>query len=63
MQQSDHDYFARRAREERVAAERADSAEARRSHLELAHRYEAAAAAAAGLPVVQLKVGGKRAAG
>lgn len=63
MRQSDHDYFKRRALEERTAAERAEAPEARRSHLELAHRYEAAAAAAAGMPVVQLTPGRRRAVG
>ena len=63
MRQSDQQYFTRRALEERAAADRAGSPEARRSHLELAHRYETAAAAAAGMPVVQLTPGRKRAAG
>jgi hypothetical protein len=58
MSESDHDYFTRRAAEERAAAESADHPEAERSHLELAHRYEAAAAASLGMPVVQLRVGG-----
>lgn len=61
MSESDHDYFLRRAAEERAAAEKADkadNADAGRSHLELAHRYEAAAAAALrGVPVVQLRAG------
>jgi len=50
--ESDRDYFSRRAAEERAAAGRAESGHARRSHLELAQRYEAVAAAAAGDPVV-----------
>ena len=54
MTDSDHDYFMRRAAEEHAAAKCADDPNAERSHLELAHRYEAAAAAALGIPVVQL---------
>jgi hypothetical protein len=42
---SDSDYFHRRADEERTAAERATSDLAREVHLELAVRYERAAAA------------------
>lgn len=57
MSESDHVYFTRRAAEERAAATRAENAEAERSHLELAHRYEAAAAAARGFPIVQLAAG------
>lgn len=57
MTESDHDYFMRRAAEERAAAEKTDNTDAKRSHLELAHRYEAAAAAVLGMPVVQLRVG------
>ena len=38
--ESDHDYFARRAREERSAADRASTVAAQLSHLELAERYE-----------------------
>ena len=53
----DYDYFIRRAAEERAAAERTGHAAAKRSHEELAHRYEVAAAAMAGVPVVQLNVG------
>ncbi len=56
MTESDHDYFARRAAEERSAAARAESAEAERCHLELAQRYEVVAAAALGAPVLQLRV-------
>jgi hypothetical protein len=56
MSESDHDYFMRRAAEERAAAEYAGSAEAERSHRELAVRYEAAAAAALGAPVVQFRI-------
>ena len=54
--ESDHDYFTRRAAEERVAAEHTQHPDVQRSHLELAHRYEAAAAAVLGMPVVQLRV-------
>jgi hypothetical protein len=39
MIESDFHYFQRRAGEERLAAERAMCAEARRAHLELASRY------------------------
>lgn len=39
MPESDRDYFARRAREERAAAARAASEEARASHAGLAERY------------------------
>jgi hypothetical protein len=60
MAESDHDYFKRRAGEERAAAERTDQADARESHLELANRYEAAAAASLGMPVVQLRPGAGR---
>lgn len=56
---SDHEYFARRAAEERAAAKNAQNSEAERSHLELAHRYEAAAAASLGAPVVQLTTTGQ----
>jgi hypothetical protein len=55
MSQTDHDYFMRRAAEERALAERTSHPEAQRSHLELAHRYEAVAAAALGDRVVQLR--------
>jgi hypothetical protein len=55
--ESDHDYFMRRAAEERAAAERTQHPDVQRSHLELAHRYEAAAAAVIGMPVVQLRPG------
>jgi hypothetical protein len=48
MNESDHDYFARRAAEERAAAEREQHPFARQAHEELALRYEAAAAAAIG---------------
>lgn len=57
MTGSDQSYFARRAAEERAAAERSNCPDAQRSHLELAHRYEVAAAASEGLPVVQLRTG------
>jgi hypothetical protein len=52
VRESDEHYFTRRAAEERSAAGRAENAHARRSHIELAQRYEAVAAAAAGDPVV-----------
>lgn len=42
---SDSEYFHRRAKEERAAAEQAANALAREVHLELAMRYERAAAA------------------
>ena len=61
MRQSDYEYFTRRAAEERAAADQAACPRSRRSHLELAHRYEAAAAASAGAAVVQLTVGRRRA--
>ena len=57
MPESDHDYFTRRAAEERAAAKTAGHPEAERSHLELAHRYDVAAAASLGMPIVQLRVG------
>jgi pyridoxine/pyridoxamine 5'-phosphate oxidase len=38
--EADHEYFARRAREERTGAEAAGSSEARAAHLELAERYD-----------------------
>jgi hypothetical protein len=60
MTESDHGYFNRRAAEERAAAEQAEHPVAKRSHLELAHRYEAAAAASLGMPIVQLIVGSAR---
>lgn len=45
MTEPDHLYFERRSIEEREAAERATHPTARESHLQLARRYEAAAAA------------------
>ena len=60
MIESDHDYFMRRAAEERAAAERADHAAAQRSHLELADRYEAVAIAVLGVPLAELKVSAAR---
>ena len=48
MSEADHVYFTRRAAEERAAAEREQHPLARRSHEELALRYEAAAAAMLG---------------
>ena len=56
MIETDHDYFMRRAAEERAAAERADHPEARRSHLELADRYEAVATAVLGVPVAEMRI-------
>jgi hypothetical protein len=44
----DHDYFLRRASEEREAAERAAHPIARQSHLELADRYNEIAEATTG---------------
>jgi hypothetical protein len=38
------DYYRRRAREERAAAERSDDERVRRSHLEMSRRYDEAAA-------------------
>jgi hypothetical protein len=43
MSDSDHDYFIRRASEERNAAARASHPLVRETHLALAARYEAAA--------------------
>jgi hypothetical protein len=57
MTEADHEYFIRRAAEERAAAEGTEHPAAKRSHEERAHRYEVAAAAMLGLPVVQLNVG------
>jgi hypothetical protein len=57
MRESDQHYFTRRAAEERAAAERADSPEAERTHLELAQRYDVAAAVSSRRGVVQLRVG------
>jgi hypothetical protein len=37
--EADHQYFSRRAKEERAAADAASSIEARTAHLELASRY------------------------
>jgi hypothetical protein len=55
MHESDQDYFGRRAREERHAAESAQHPHARRAHLELADRYdemsEATRPAAARAPI------------
>ena len=48
MTEADHVYFMRRAAEERAAAEREAHPAARRSHEELALRYEASAAAMVG---------------
>ena len=43
MPETDHDYIARRALEEREAAARATSEPAQRSHKQLAERYAKAA--------------------
>ena len=40
--ENDRDYFRRRANEERAAAMKSPNVHARRTHLELADRYEAA---------------------
>lgn len=40
MTESDESYFRRRAEEERVAAGKAASDEARHAHLEMAERYD-----------------------
>lgn len=45
MPESDRDYFARRAREERAAATRAASEDARASHADLAEPYAELASA------------------
>lgn len=45
MIETDYEYFQRRAAEERAAAQRTDHPDARRSHLELAERYDEVAAA------------------
>ena len=52
---SDYDYFMRRAAEERAAGDRAEHPEAQRSHLELAQRYESAAASVRREAVAELK--------
>jgi hypothetical protein len=57
---SDSDYFARRAAEERLAAERAINPSAREAHLELAARYEQAAATT---HANIFSIGGRRSAG
>jgi hypothetical protein len=49
MTESDHDYFRRRAAEERAAGERAIDPLARRAHLELAGRYDEVAGAVKGV--------------
>jgi hypothetical protein len=51
VRESDGSYFKRRAGEERLAAERATDPCAQRVHLDLADRYDDAAAA------VQMKIG------
>jgi hypothetical protein len=56
VKESDQTYFKRRAAEERAAASRAEHPRAQQSHLELAFRFQVAAAAASGEPVVQLAV-------
>ena len=40
MTESDASYFRRRAEEERAAADKATSGEARHAHLEMAERYD-----------------------
>ena len=45
MSESDREFFMRRSAEERSAAERAAHPTAKRTHLDLAERYAAAAAA------------------
>ena len=63
VKESDDIYFRRRAAEERAAASRAEHPRAQQSHLELACRFEVAAAAVSGAPVVQLAMrdhGGER---
>ena len=55
MTECDHDYFERRAGEERSAAAGAANPAARRAHLELAARFDDMAAAANGT-IVELKV-------
>jgi hypothetical protein len=55
MLECDHDYFLRRAAEEREAAEHAAHPIARLSHLELAERYDDVAAATSGR-VLELKL-------
>lgn len=44
MMESDCEYFRRRAREEREAGMRSPNVDARRTHMELAERYDAAVA-------------------
>ena len=56
MSESDHEYFPRRAVEERDAAGRADLPVARQTHLELAARYDEVAAACSSSIIMQLKV-------
>jgi NAD(P)H-hydrate repair Nnr-like enzyme with NAD(P)H-hydrate dehydratase domain len=53
MTESDHDYFRRRAGEERAAAAGAGDPLAGRAHLELAQLYDEVAAAALGQPITQ----------
>src|SRR4051794_35426537 len=55
VMESDHDYFLRRAAEEREAAERTAHPVARQSHLDLADRYEDVAAATSG-QILELKL-------
>ena len=62
VRESDYAYFTRRAAEERAAAGYAHHPLACQSHLDLAHRYEAVAAAAAGGPVLQFRLPHQRAA-
>ena len=56
MTETDHVYFTRRAAEERAAAAGAQHPLARRSHLELANRFDILAAAARGAPAMQFRM-------
>jgi hypothetical protein len=58
MRESDHDYFGRRAAEEREAAGRASDPLAKRAHLELAQRYDEIVAAIVPAQVIELRIGG-----
>jgi hypothetical protein len=59
MTESDHDYFRRRAAEERAAADRAADPLAQRAHLELADRYDEVAEAARGMvDIIEIFPGG-----
>lgn len=56
MSESDHDYFLRRAAEEREAADRASDPLARRAHLDLARRYDEVVAAIVPAQVIELRL-------